>query len=338
LTSAICASCPRLDRAIDSKNQTSLLPEAESMKILVIEDDPTQCLLLKRQLERASHQVFAEQDPYAAMEIMWREQIQLLITDWEMPGLNGLDLIRQIREADLPFYVYIIMITGKHERHDVVDGLDAGADDYLVKPFDLREFLARVAVGERIIRLETRLRQANQEMERLINIDYLTGLLNRRAIYATAQNELERSRRTNQPVSILFLDLDDFKKINDQYGHLVGDEALKAVAKTLQANVRPYDLCGRWAGDEFIIILPGVNAQDAGVIAERIRNCIAQIPLSVEGKMVPVSASVGVHVVDARTGADDLNKILALADQALYRAKDKGGEQIEFSKIEEVVS
>jgi two-component system cell cycle response regulator len=308
------------------------------MKVLVIEDDPTQCLLLKRQLERAGHLVFAEQDPYATMEVMWREQIQLMITDWEMPGLNGLDLIRQIREADLPFYVYIIMITGKHERHDVVKGLDAGADDYLVKPFDLREFLARVAVGERIIRLETRLRQANQEMERLVNIDYLTGLLNRRAIYATAQNELERCRRTNQPVSILFLDLDDFKKINDQYGHLVGDEALKAVAKTLQANVRPYDLCGRWAGDEFILILPGVNAQDAGAIAERIRNCIAQIHLPVEEEAVPVSASIGVHVVNVVSSVGDLTTILSQADQALYRAKDKGGAQIEFSKIEEVVS
>ncbi len=307
------------------------------MKILVIEDDPTQCLLLQRQLERAGHVVFARQDPYSAMEIMWREQVQLLVTDWEMPGLNGLDLIRQIREANLPFYVYIIMITGKHEREAVVQGLDAGADDYLVKPFDLREFIARVAVGERIVRLETCLRQTNQEMERLVNLDHLTGLLNRRAIYTRLQGELERSRRTNQPVGILFLDLDGFKKINDTYGHLVGDEALKAVAGAMQANVRPYDLCGRWAGDEFIVALPGVNVQDAGSVAERIRDCIARIDLSVNNQAIPVSVSIGVYVVDPASETGDLNEILALADQALYHAKKQGGAQIQLAKIERAV-
>lgn len=307
------------------------------MKILVIDDDLTQCLLLRRQLERVGHMVFTEQDPYKGLEILWREKIQFLITDWEMPGMNGLELVRQIRQTDLPYYIYIMMITGKQERDRVIQGLDTGADDYLIKPFDSREFIARVTAGERIVHLETRLRQTNEEMEKLLNLDYLTDLLNRRAVYAAARAELEHSKRTGQPIAVLFLDLDGFKQINDQYGHLVGDEILKAIASALQANLRPYDICGRWAGDEFIILLPGSNLQDVGNVAQRIRTVIGQIRLPVDGEQVHVDVSIGVHVVNAadKTCSLDLNEIIAQADEALYRAKNNGGAQVQFSKVEE---
>lgn len=307
------------------------------MKILVIDDDLTQCTLLRIQLERVGHVVFTEQNPYRGLEILWREQIQFLITDWEMPEMNGLELIRQIRQTDLPYYIYIIMITGKQERDRVIQGLDTGADDYLIKPFDLREFIARVTAGERIVRLETSLRQINEEMEKLINLDYLTNLLNRRAVYAAARAELEHSKRTGQPIAVLFLDLDGFKQINDKYGHLTGDEILKAVASALQANLRPYDICGRWAGDEFIILLPDSNLQYVGKVAQRIRAVISQIRVPVDDEQVHVDVSIGVHVVNAadKTYSLDLNEIIAQADEALYRAKNNGGAQVQFSKVEE---
>lgn len=306
------------------------------MKILLIEDDPTQSLLLQRHLERARHEVLARDNTTAALDILQGNQIQFLITDWDVPGLSGVELVRQIREANLPYYTYIIVITGKQDHHNIVEGLNAGADDYIVKPFNLREFLARVAVGERIIRLETRLRQANEEMEKLVNLDYLTGLLNRRAIYRAAHAEIERAKRTGKPVGFLFLDLDKFKTINDSHGHLTSDEALKAVARTIQSNLRPYDLCGRWAGDEFLIILPGVNTIDCQSIAERIRACIAKICIPAQSINLKINASVGGYVLQNADHSTDINAIIAEVDRALYLAKQGGRGKVQIAMLQEM--
>jgi len=241
------------------------------MKILIVEDDPGSRRLVKLELSVIGYEVVEAEDGQIAWELFQREPFQMVITDWMMPNLAGPELIQKIRLSGQKSYTYIIMLTAIYDKPKVVMGLESGADEYLTKPFDSEELIARVASGERILKLEEQLIQARHQMEILAMHDSLTGLLNRRAIEEHAENELELARRKNYPLSVILLDIDHFKSVNDQYGHSVGDQTLRHLAEILTRNQRQYDRIGRWGGEEFLVVLSNTKISEAVLVAERLR-------------------------------------------------------------------
>ena len=305
------------------------------MKILIVDDDPVLRQILQTYMSRAGYDVALAENGQTALDIWERETIRLVITDWMMPVMDGPELIRRIRAVSAPAYTYIIMLTAKESKGDVIYGLEAGADDYLTKPFNTGELRARVKIGERILNLENRLNQTLQQMEELATLDSLTGLLNRRALYTHAEAELSRSRRDRNPVSLMMLDIDHFKQVNDRHGHLVGDKALRLVADTLKLNKRPYDWAGRWGGEEFLLVLPSTDEGLAVTIAERMRQQILDTHLPVATGVLQLHASFG--IASTSTGLDldangselyHLDSLVARADEALMRAKELGRNRV----------
>jgi two-component system chemotaxis response regulator CheY len=212
----------------------------------------------------------------------------------------------------------------------VVVGLESGADDYVTKPYDTQELLARVAIGERILKLEESLLTSRQQMTYLATHDVLTGLLNRRAVQERAEAELNRANRESVPLSLILLDVDHFKSVNDRFGHAVGDQALKLVARLLTQQVRTYDWVGRWGGEEFLMVLPGTPLPEAGVAADRIREALeaAALPLAAGGD-VKLTVSLGVACVTPVAGrSPSLEEVVRQADTALYRAKGLGRNRV----------
>jgi two-component system cell cycle response regulator len=294
------------------------------MRILIVDDDEEYLKLLRMILERQGHVVFEAANGLQAWNQLQSETIPLVITDWMLPELDGVELTKRIRKANLPYYTYLILLTAKKTLNDIVDGLEAGVDDYLTKPFDVSEFRARIGIGERILNLEARLRESLHQLASLASHDSLTGLLNRRALYEIIEKEQSRTLNAGISLSVVMIDLDHFKLINDQYGHLVGDEVLCQVAKIIMERKRSSDHAGRWGGEEFLLVLPGANVQEAGNVAERMRVAIGSlsIPLK-DGRMVSVKASLGA----ASTVPEEefsLERLIEGADKALYMAKAAG--------------
>jgi two-component system cell cycle response regulator len=305
------------------------------VKLLVVDDDPDTRRLLAISLGRAGHQIVEADGGEEGWEQYQRERARLIILDWMMPGLDGIDLITRIRANEADAYTYIIMLSVLREKPQVVTGLQAGADDYLTKPFDPEELAARVSIGERILKLQERLVASRQSMEKLAMHDTLTGLLNRRAIHDRALAELNRRRRgsAHAPLSIIMLDIDHFKSINDSYGHDAGDLALQVVADLLTGQLRSYDGLGRWGGEEFLMLLPGTALAEACAVAERIRANLAKAkPALPDGTRVSLSASLGVAAIDESdagpVGEQWLDHLVRAADQALYRAKSRGRNRV----------
>jgi len=299
------------------------------VKILVADDDPLLRQLLERELSHAGHEVVTVGDGLEAWEVLEEERIRLLIVDWMMPRLDGADLIRRIRDAGWPGYTYAILLTARAGKDDVVEGLGVGADDYVTKPFCADELLARIGVGVRILDLERRLSESLAREETLAYRDSLTGLPNRRALCDLAHAEIVRAVRARSNVGVIMVDLDDFKTINDRFGHATGDEALRRVAGALQENRRGYDFTGRWGGDEFLVVLPGATTEQAAQVAERIRAAIHDIELPVAGgSPASVRASLGVASACPGESSIGLDELLARADDAMYRTKRSGGNRV----------
>ena len=222
----------------------------------------------------------------------------------------------------------MIVLTARDRKNDVVQGLQAGADDYVTKPFDPRELRARHAIGARIIQLEERLRASQEQLHHLATYDALTGLINRRAIREHAEAELARASRTNGLLTLALIDVDHFKAVNDRHGHAAGDLALQMVSDTLAATIRPYDWLGRWGGEEFLAILPGADDAAALGLGERLCEAIAAAPLTLsDAPPVPLSISVGLADGRGRTVAE-LDLLLQRADKALYTAKREGRNRV----------
>lgn len=287
------------------------------MKVLVVDDDPVQRHFLRRQLVEFGYTTYVSANGLEAWEQIERNGIPLVITDWMMPALDGPGLIQHIRAAKLPTYTYVILLTVRGARNDVVAGLDTGADDYITKPSDPNELRARIAIGARIIDLETKLRAAR-------DTDELTTLRNRSATSAAAQIELARARRTGRELSVVLLDIDHFKQVNDCYGHQTGDLALQTIAQTLAKNVRAHDIVGRWGGEEFFVMLPETNLAQAALVAEQIRARIAATALTLaDGIRLSLTASMGLSSTAQATN-HQLDTLIHYADMALYRAKSSG--------------
>ena len=293
------------------------------MKILVVDDDPIQCKMIEGALAKGNHEVVIREDAGAAKQVLEQDQVHLVISDWMMPDLDGPAFVRWIREAPITGYVYVMLLTSRESPDDIQAGLNAGADDYVKKPFNVQELLARVAVGERILALEEGMRNASGQLERLARIDDLTGLMNRRAIYEVGRQEIARSRRGAQPISLLFLDLDKFKQINDAHGHAAGDEALKLTARVIQSKTRAYDHLGRWAGDEFVLLLPGTNEEQAKLVSGRISSAFEDQPVTLpSGEKIKLRASIGTWTAAPQVGDTiDIDALLQAADEAMYKVK-----------------
>ena len=223
------------------------------MEILIAEDEPISRRLLEFTLRRWGYEVTTAADGSEAWEMLQSPAPpSLVISDWMMPGMDGLELCHRIRSREQPGYTYLIILTARGKKEDVIKGLEAGADDYLVKPFDQEELRCRIKIGERIINLEHRILL-------LANTDALTGILNRRAFMEKMEIEVERAIRENSPLSLIIADLDHFKQVNDRYGHQVGDLVLQGLRQAVSAQTRPYDFLGRYGGEEFSMGFPGVD-------------------------------------------------------------------------------
>ena len=302
--------------------------ERSRMEVLIVEDDQISRKLLSKTLSNLGYRVLEAANGRQAWELLEQGKLQFVITDWLMPVMDGLELTRTIRKADLQNYVYIVILTSQEGIDNVIDGLDAGADDYLVKPFNPRELSARLKIGERILDLEQKLRGAHEKMRDLAMHDELTGLWNRRAFYSHALSELERTSRQESSICIILLDIDNFKSVNDKYGHLVGDQALKMVADRLKEEVRQYDRVGRWGGEEFIVVLPATTLEEGTSIAERLRMSVALAELPIKNNAaLQVQISLGVSCFEGNQSID-LDTLVDRADEMLYQAKENGRNQV----------
>jgi diguanylate cyclase (GGDEF)-like protein len=303
--------------------------------------------LLQRQLRDGGYNVFAFENGAQALEKLREVGAGLVLADWEMPELDGLALCRTIRglcRLDALDVVYLILVTARTSPDSIVAGLEAGADDYLTKPYHVRELLARIRAGERILRLHADLKRQRIEVHKVnaqINIlntrlrsvayaDELTGIASRRHLLERLRELWSCDDRLATPFGLVLFDIDRFKSVNDSHGHTAGDEVLRAVAATIKGAVRPYDVVGRFGGEEFLLICPHVDLHGAAAAAERVRATVAANPVRVSGLSLSVQVSAGVACRDASDhGPDDL---IARADAMLYAAKSAGRNQVWVSE------
>lgn len=293
------------------------------MKVLVADDSATSRAMLRTALSRWGYDVVLAEHGAEAWEILAEpDPPTMAILDWVMPHMTGPEVCRRVRENRREPYTYILLLTSKNTKGETVEGLEAGADDYIVKPFDQHELQVRLRVGKRIIDLQMDLLQAREELRDRANKDLLTMLPNRPAIVAALEQELSRCHRDNRTVGIILLDIDHFKKINDSYGHFAGDAVLREAAARLRGNMRTYDQVGRYGGEEFLVVLPNCDLEQATHQAERMRQRLHGSTMIVDGVEMCVSASFGVTVSDGSDRTPD--DLVRIADEALYRAKANG--------------
>ena len=296
------------------------------MRILIAEDDKTSRNLLTVVLTKQGHEVVATINGAEALQAMQQPDAPgLAILDWMMPEMDGPEVVVRLRAVKTDQPPYIIMLTAKSEKADIIVGLDAGADDYLSKPFDPGELRARIEVGRRILELQANLHTTNMALAHEASHDSLTDLYNRRAIMDILSREPSREERQRSGMAIGICDIDHFKKINDTYGHLVGDEVLCGFARNMERCLRTYDSLGRFGGEEFVVITPGIKENDAYNLYERFRVAIEGQPIVTRAGSVSISLSIGVVIWSGTGKADEM---LAVADAALYQAKNGGRNRV----------
>jgi two-component system cell cycle response regulator len=307
-------------------------------RVLIAEDDPVSCHLLKSFLVKWDYDVAVVTDGMAALKILEGDDTpRLAVLDWMMPGMEGVQICQRIRERKNRPYVYVLLLTARSEKRDLLRGLELGADDYLTKPFDSEELRARLLVGERILTLQDDLIAAREELRFRATHDLLTGISNRGTVMDALRNELSRQVREQRSFGVILVDIDHFKNVNDTYGHLCGDEVLQAVSRRLKECVRPYDTVGRYGGEEFLIIASAANTKGTLALAERIRSVLESKSVVTHAGEVRITASLGAAIsTDAQGG--DPQTILRLADKALYRAKELGRNRTELAGSPESTS
>ncbi|MGD0798654.1 MAG: diguanylate cyclase [Acidobacteriaceae bacterium] len=302
------------------------------MKILVADDDPVSLRMIERMLQRSGYEVItADNGRQAARILASPGGPRLSLIDWMMPELDGPGLCREVRARSSDSYIYILLLTSKQSSGDVVNGLKAGADDYLTKPCHPAELEARLNAGRRILELEDKLVEAREGMRFQATHDVLTSLWNRAAILTLLRSELSRSVRDRSAVSLLLCDVDHFKQVNDAHGHLVGDEVLQAVSQRLLHSVRSYDAVGRYGGEEFLIVLSRCVGEDLKNRAEQVRRAIHQSPIPSKGGPICTSLSIGAVTIENWDESLSVEAFLSQADQALYQAKTAGRNQVVYA-------
>lgn len=300
-----------------------------SMKILIAEDDPVSRRLLEAFVRKWGYAVVAVakgDDAWALLEAA--DPPRLAILDWMMPGIEGVEICQRVRARTGRPYTFVILLTARGQKQSLLDGLKAGADDYLSKPFDADELRARLQVGERILKVQDELIAARDALHFQATHDALTGVASRRATLEVLVRELARGYRENKPVGVVLADLDHFKEINDKYGHVAGDIVLQEVAQRMNKCTRPYDCVGRYGGEEFLIIFPSSSEEGILRLAERMRKSMEAAPVQTPESEIAITASFGVMAIHS-TGQNDVNELLRVVDAALYHAKKAGRNRVE---------
>jgi len=302
--------------------------DSPKTKVLIAEDDPVSLRLVEIMLTKWGYQPVTAHDGVEACKALQADGApRLAIVDWMMPRKDGVAVCRELRkEADRP-YVYILLLTAKTQERDLIEGLDAGADDYLTKPFSSEELRARLFAGERIVAVQQQLTEAREALREQAIRDPLTGLFNRRYLEEALERELRRAEHGNLPLSLLMLDLDHFKDFNDMHGHAAGDAVLKKLGMLLHQHTRREDVACRLGGEEFVLILPGAPSDVAARRSEEIRQAIRHATVESEGRRLE-SASISVGVACFPEHGTTGETLLAAADQALYRAKREGRDRV----------
>jgi diguanylate cyclase (GGDEF)-like protein len=306
------------------------------MRVLVADDSLVMRRLLESTLESWSYDVISAKDGDEAWAVLSAgDPPRIAILDWMMPGLSGLDVCRMVRERAGPDYTYIILLTSKSQREDIVEGLRSGADDYVVKPFDRHELEVRLRVGRRIIDLQTQLLEAQAALKEQATRDALTRVWNRASILEILGREADRAKREMRPLGVVMMDIDHFKAVNDTHGHLAGDEALKETAFRVSGAMRSYDSFGRYGGEEFLFVVPGCDEKNLLAYSERLRGVIESVPYRLVGLDVPLTASFGATALLPGEQATP-DQLIRAADMALYEAKRSGRNCVRYQKLEPV--
>jgi diguanylate cyclase (GGDEF)-like protein len=296
-------------------------------RVLVVDDEPLSRRILEQVLLSAGCDVESAADGQEALSKVRQQRPDVVVTDWQMPVMDGLTLCRILKGTEETRFTHVVMLSARGETEAKVTGLETGADDYLVKPVEPVELMARVRVGLRLQKALLDLAAKNEILEKLALTDPLTGLANRRAFQEALEAEVARSCRHGRPASLLFLDLDRFKQVNDDHGHAVGDEVLSGFSAVLRRGCRRGDLAARVGGEEFAVLLPMTGPVPATLVAERIRRATEAHPLGLT-VAVPVTVSVGVASTGEPPEATEAAGLLRRADAALYRAKAEGRNRV----------
>lgn len=305
-------------------------PTKPENRVLVVDDSPIYQHLIAAHLREWGFEVVSATDGTQAWEILRRPGSPVLaLLDWVMPGMDGVELCRKLRNQEgREGYVYTILLTAKNSRADLLKAMEAGVDDFLGKPFEELELKARLLVGKRIVALHQELIAAREAMRAAATYDDLTGLMNRREIVDCLKRELARGLREKHPVSVILADIDYFKRVNDQYGHMVGDEVLKEIAHRLTAGVRAYDRVGRYGGEEFLVVMPNCDLISAFSRADEVRGLISMRAVHAGTVATSITVSMGLAVADGRS-TPEAEKLLHQADVGLYKAKQNGRNRVE---------
>jgi two-component system, cell cycle response regulator len=304
------------------------------VKILIADDEALSRRLLEKTLERAGYEVTAVEDGRLAVEQLSQSGgPRLALLDWVMPQLDGPGVCREVRKHQEQSYVYMVLLTSKESKEDIVAGLESGADDYLTKPFNAEELKARLRTGERILHLEGRLVEAREQMRFKATHDPLTSIWNRGVIMDLLGRELSRSQRESGCTIMLLGDVDHFKSINDTHGHTIGDEVLQEIARRLLLSIRSYDFVGRYGGEEFLMVLNNCKPQFAEARAEEIRKAIGSRPIPTVSGSLQVTMSFGL-LLSQDWGVRPVEELLHEVDAALYAAKAAGRNCVKLAKPE----
>jgi two-component system, cell cycle response regulator len=299
------------------------------MRILIAEDDWTSRTILSATLKKAGHEPVETTDGLHAWEELQKTNApRLVILDWMMPGIDGLEVLRRIRAIPTEQPPYILMVTARTKKAEIIAGLEAGADDYLAKPFDAGELIARIEVGRRMVALQEELVKSREAVAFQAAHDSLTGLPNRRAILGILQKELARAGRHIDLLSVGMCDIDHFKTVNDTYGHQTGDDVLCELAHVMTGCCRQYDSIGRMGGEEFLFIVPIKAGKDPVSFYKRLCEKVAEARIKTRSGMLSVTTSIGVATA---TGAGTVDDLLSRADVAMYRAKVEGRNRVVFA-------
>jgi two-component system, cell cycle response regulator len=303
----------------------------DNFSILIAEDDAVTRMLLKKTLIKEGHEVVSVENGQKAFDLFKESFFPIVLTDWMMPEMDGLELCRAIRQEENPGYVFIVLLTAQDSQDDIITGLEAGADDYLTKPFNRAELIARLNTGRRFLVQERALRRANEEIRILSITDPLTGCSNRGCLNTRLPQEIQRAGRYKRPLSIVMCDIDHFKKINDIYGHQAGDLVLKEFSKRLQDSIRDnVDMLARYGGEEFLVTLPETGMSGALHMAERLRKVISEKKYDIGTKKIKITASFGVAGFDSDNASGEISFDILIrhADNYLYQAKNEGRDRV----------
>jgi len=303
------------------------------VQILIADDSLVSRHLLDATLRKWGYDVVIACDGSEAWDILQRDQAPpVAILDWMMPGLAGPEVCRRVRQRAREPYTYILLLTSKSLKEDLIEGMESGADDYIIKPFDQHELKVRLRAGTRLVDLQAQLLSAREALREQATKDSLTRLWNRSSILEHMQRELSRAQRERTPVGVVLLDLDHFKIINDTYGHFAGDAVLREAARRLQTNTRQYDFLGRYGGEEFLMIFPGCDRENTIEKAEQLRLYLCRDPLLLTETAVTLTASFGCTTIVPGHECDS-ESLIRVADEALYRAKKLGRNRVEFLPV-----